>query len=215
MGVYAPTDPHNFAVVNNFFRGGIYTGAVTQTAGNVETVTTPFVQSLYFMRPPVGVADLNSINYKPAIPSASIMFASPFVNIYGPHGELLSGSRDDAVLGLLGPGPGPGPGLLGQTIIPQLNVPFPQALVQVAQAAQASQATQTAQAAQAAQAGRWPSFALSPSAIGYPFGYYPFGYPTFGYPFGYPSFGYPFGHPFPGLSGYGYRFAPLPVPFLL
>lgn len=100
MGVYAPVDPHNFAVVNSFFRGGIYTGAVTQTAGNVETVTTPFVQSLYSMKPPVSAVDLNSISYKPIVPSANTMFASPFVNIYGPHGEVLSGTRDASALGL-------------------------------------------------------------------------------------------------------------------
>lgn len=103
MGIYAPVDPYNFAVVNNFFRGGIYTGAVTQVSGNVETITTPVVKPLYVSRPPVAVVDLNSIKYKPTIGGGNSMFSSPFVNIYGPHGELLSGSREAAAaLNLLG-----------------------------------------------------------------------------------------------------------------
>ncbi|MEW5803810.1 MAG: hypothetical protein AB1847_17085 [bacterium] len=100
MGIYAPVDPHNFAVVNNFFRGGVYTGVVTQTAANTETITTPFVQSVYSMKPPVGAVDLNSIGYTPAINSINTLIASPFVTIYGPNGELLSGTRDASFLGL-------------------------------------------------------------------------------------------------------------------
>jgi hypothetical protein len=186
MGVYAPVDPHNFAVVNKFFRGGVYTGAVTQTSGNVETVTTPFVQSLYSMKPPASAVDLNSINYKPAFASVNTMFASPFVNIYGPHGELLSGTRDASLLGLeiLG---------LGQAVYQparsQANLIFPPA-------------------AALAQASRWPSVAsfapvppavgyLPPGLLGYPglSGYRPAPLPA---PF-FPCFG-PFGFlPVPGL----------------
>jgi len=120
IGIYAPTDPFNFAVVNSFFPGGIYTGAVTTSVGNVTTVTTPIVQSVYST--PQAVVDLNSINYTPIPIFNNIIISSPFVTIYGPNGEILSGPRDAAALTRLGLGLTSYSNLAPFPLLPQFNI---------------------------------------------------------------------------------------------
>lgn len=123
IGIYAPTDPYNFALVSSFFPGGIYTGAVITSVGNVTTVTTPIVQSVYTT--PQAVVDLNSINYTPIPIFNNIIISSPFVTIYGPNGEILSGPREAAALTRLGLGLTSYQNLAPFPLLPQFNMWLP------------------------------------------------------------------------------------------
>jgi len=120
LGIYAPTDPYNFAIVSSFFPGGIYTGAVTTSVGNVTTVATPIVQSVYST--PQAIVDLNSINYIPLPIDNNIIISSPFVTLYGPNGEILSGPREAAALMRLGLGVTSYQNLAPFPLLPQFNI---------------------------------------------------------------------------------------------